>query len=147
MKQNKFFPITFAFGTAIILTFVLVTPTIAQFKAERDTHKNCLTAKFPKDRRHSIDFDSDSGLVSVKFVDDQGAENETLLNFKSNDGFAGCTGDATDVLKQVKTTFNNRESDICRSMKDVLNGKLPLPESGDVHPTLNDVKTLSLIHI
>ena len=143
MTLNKIISGVLAFMTAFVLMFTVVTPTLAQVKMVRDTHKNCISAKFSKEKELRVSVDSESGFVTVEDVDENGSPMETLLNFKGEDkknSFIGCSEDSRKLLSEINKIEAKYNSDICSQMKDVLNGKKPLPIMGDVKPTMDDVK-------
>ena len=129
-----------AFLTALLLTFGVLTPALAQLKANNDARSNCAHARIPKNQELEIDVDPETGFVTVGYADENGLHKEALFNFKSKEGFDGCTAVAKRILTQVKEDVKKHDAELCVDMKEIAKGNRPLPERADIKPTLDDVK-------
>lgn len=113
-------------GTALVLTFFVVSPALAQLKQSVDTKANCTAAKFPQGQELDIVSNPDTGLVTVGYKEN-GIKMETLLDYKDTSGFAGCSTDAKDLLGRVKQYANKINTDTCLELADIVSGNKPIP--------------------
>ncbi len=127
-------------ASALALTFAIASPALANMQQAIDTHANCVGLQYANTQEPVIFVDSESGVVDVSYTDPRGQSKETLLNFKSHDGFAGCSAQATRILNDAKIYQDKYNSDICDEMTRVVNGQQAMPEMDGRRPTMDSAR-------
>jgi len=139
-KKNKLL-ISAAMLSALILTLTIVSPAIASIKQGMDTHANCASLQFPKGQELAILTNPDTGIATIGYLDENGQPKESQLNYKSGDGFVGCSAQATRILSDVKTYQDKYNSDMCMEITQIVEGKRVMPERDGKRPTIEAAKT------
>lgn len=139
-KRSKLF-VSSAMISAMVLTLTVVSPAFANIRQGIDTRANCINLQYSKDQELTILTNPDTGIVIVGYVDENGQPKESQLNYKSNDGFAGCSSQAARILSDIKTYQDKYSSDMCLEITEVIDGKRPMPEMDGKRPTIAAAKT------
>lgn len=134
-KENKLILLG-ALVSALTLTFAVISPALASVRQDIATQANCVKLQYPANEEPTIITDTESGIVNVSYTDASGAEKQTLLNFKSGDGFVGCSDQAKRILTDVKTQQAKYNADMCDDITAVVEGKKAMPEMDGKHPTM-----------
>jgi hypothetical protein len=139
IKENKSLVLS-SILTAIVLTFSFISPALASVQLGIDTHANCIGLQYTNNQEPTIFVDSESGDVNVGYADNKGISKETHLNFKSRDGFMGCSSQATRILSDAKMYQDKYNADMCDEMTRVVNGQQAMPEMDGKQPTMAAAK-------
>ena len=129
-----------AIASAFVLALVIISPALANIKLEVDTRANCVNLQYPKEQELTILTNPDTGIVTIGYVDRNGQSKESQLNYKSKDGFVGCSSQAIRILSDVKAYQDKHNADMCEEITQVVNGKQPMPERDGKRPTMDAAK-------
>lgn len=130
--------LSFSFTTAILLLVMLIVPAITNAKQNMDTLVNCINANIPMGQELNIFTDSDTGIITISYVDGVGQEQVTYFNFKQNTN--KCSESAKSIINDVKEGYDKHETDICNEIRDVIVGKKQMPERDGYKPSMNAAK-------
>jgi hypothetical protein len=140
LKDNKM--VLFgSFVTALALSLAVISPVLASVQKNAEAQSNCANLKYPAGQEVTVLADSDAGTVQIGYTDETGAQKQTLLNFKSNDGYIGCSPQAKTLMVNVNDDQDKYNSDMCKEMTDVVEGRQPMPEMDGKQPTMEAAKT------
>lgn len=121
--------------SALTLTVAVISPALASAQQSIVTQTNCANLQYPAMEEPTIITDTESGVVSVSYTDVTGAEKQTQLNFKSNDGFVGCSSQAKRILTDVKAHQAKYNADMCDEVTAVVEGRRAMPEMDGKRPS------------
>lgn len=131
--QNKinFIAISFALATAVYLSFMVVTPAVADFGLKRELATNCANLSFSQGVERNTLLDPDNGIVYVQWSD-KGNELNIRIPYEPQNGFQGCSQEAKTLLSSVREAYEKQVSDSCVDFKAIISGTKPLPEKNGI---------------
>lgn len=138
-KENKLL-VSISMISALILSLIVISPALASIKQGIDTQANCVSLQYQKDQELTILTNPDTGIITIGYIDENGQPKESQLNYKSKDGFVGCSAQATRILSDVKMYQDKYNSDKCTEITEIVEGKRPMLEMDGKRPTINTAK-------
>lgn len=128
--------------TALYLSFLVITPVIADFELKKELATNCVNLNFPQGVEKDILLDPDNGIVYVQWFD-KGNEYNTRITYEPQNGFQGCSQEAKLLLNDVHEVYKKQVIDSCADFKAITSGAKPLPEKngrkGNIQGAINFV--------
>jgi hypothetical protein len=113
-------------------------PLISNAKQNIDVINNCENINIPMGQELDIMSDSDSGTITIGYINEVGQEQVTYFNFNQNT--SKCNDRNKDIINSIKQDHENFENDICKEIREVVAGKRKMPTRDGYTPTNDDAK-------
>ena len=128
-----------AFASASVLSFAVISPALAKTQQDMTTQANCAKLQYPTNQEPGIITDTETGVVSIDYIDASGVETQTQLNFKK-DNLAGCSEQGKRILTDVRLYQAKYNADMCDEMTSIVEGKKSMPILDGRQPTMDHAK-------
>ena len=112
--------------TAIILSFFVISPVIADVKKGMDTHANCVKTVLPENIEREITIDPETGTILVEY-EENGVKKETVLNLKKDLKINDCSSGTKELIAVAQNITDKMKADTCKELKEISSGAQSIP--------------------